>query len=175
VSGRRTRWRGAALAGALVLAGCASAPPPGEGGVPGLVTTARVIGPEAAYVEAVAAHGGYGYRLVQMTLVDPAGRQYPAIEVRNDVLHSGPGGYRPSGAVGVGAGSGGYTSVGFGIAFPLVVGGRRDTVHRMRATFRVPDPAGYRRDPTAWRIRLLFTGRDGLSTVYDRAAPFPGR
>ncbi|OPZ01752.1 MAG: hypothetical protein BWZ09_02653 [Alphaproteobacteria bacterium ADurb.BinA305] len=41
------------------LAACAAPPPPGEGGIPYLVTAARTIGPEALYVEAEAARDHY--------------------------------------------------------------------------------------------------------------------
>src|SRR5690606_11860302 len=61
----------APLALGLALAACASPPPPGEGGISYLVTAARVIGPEALYVEAEAAHRSRFHRLERIALVDP--------------------------------------------------------------------------------------------------------
>ncbi len=158
---------------ALAASGCASPPPPGEGGIPYLVTTARVIGPEALYVEAEAAHRSRFHRLERIALVDPAGAEHAAIDVRAEAVRTaGPG--SPVGSVGVGAVTGGPTAVGVGIGFPLFVEDSYGSVFRMRATFRVPDPRGYRRDPGAWRIRLHFARRAAPPVVVDRPAPLPG-
>ncbi|HEY7609748.1 MAG TPA: hypothetical protein VIF14_11000 [Alphaproteobacteria bacterium] len=162
----------AALAAILALAACAS-PPPGEGGVPYLVTAARVIGPEALYVEAEAVHRSRFHRLERMVLVDPAGAEHAAIDVRADVVRTGYPGY-PFGSVGVGAVSGGRTSVGVGVGFPLFADDTYGTVFRMRATFRVPDARAYRRDPGAWRIRLHLARKTEPPVVVDRPAPLPG-
>ena len=154
------------------LAACASPPPPGEGGIPYLVTAARVIGPEALYVEAEAAHRSRFHRLERMTLVDPAGAEHAAIDVRADVVRTVGPGY-PAGSVGVGAVSGGHTAVGIGVGFPIFVEDSYGNVYRMRATFRVPDARAYRRDPGAWRIRLHFARRTQPPVVVDRPAPLP--
>ena len=163
---------GLAPALALALAACASPPPPGEGGIPYLVTAARVIGPEALYLEAEAVHRSRFHRLERIVLVDPGGAEHAAMEVRADVVRTvGPGGI---GSVGVGGFSGGRTSVGIGVGFPIVVGDSYGNVYRVRATFRVPDPRAYRRDPGAWRIRLHFARRTQPPVVVDRPAPLPG-
>ena len=167
----RLRWLAPAVA--LAAAACASPPPPGEGGIPYLVTAARVIGPEALYLEAEAVHRSRFHRLERMALVDPAGAEHAAIDVRADVVRTvGPG--VPVGSVGVGTVSGGATSVGVGVGFPLFVDDAYGTVFRMRATFRVPDARAYRRDPGAWRIRLHFARRTAPPVVVDRPAPLPG-
>lgn len=164
----RTPLALAALGAAL--AACASPPPPGEGGIPYLVTAARVIGPEALYVEAEAAHRSRFHRLERIALVDPAGAEHAAIDVRADVVRTvGPG--APVGAVGIGGSSG---AVGIGIGFPIFVENAYGNVYRMRATFRVPDARAYRRDPGAWRIRLHFARRTQPPVVVDRPAPLPG-
>jgi hypothetical protein len=165
------RWPllAAALAGA-----CASPPPPpGEGGIPYLATAARTIGPEALYVEAEAAHRSRFHRLERIVLVDPAGAEHAAVDVRADAVRTAPAPY-PASSVGVGAASGGPVFVGVGVAFPLGAGDGYATVFRMRATFRVPDPAGYRRDPLAWRLRLHFARRSAPPVAVDRPAPLPG-
>jgi len=168
--------RAARLAPLLLAIGalaCASPPPPGEGGIPYLVTSARVIGPEALYLEAEAAHRSRFHRLERIVLVDPAGVEHAAIDVRTDAVRTAGPGY-PVGSVGVGAFSGGYTSVGVGVGFPLYVQDSYGNVYRMRATFRVADPRAYRRDPGAWRIRLHFARRTEPAVVVDRPAPLPG-
>jgi len=162
----------------LVLAALAGAcappsPPPGEGGIPYLATSARVIGPEALYVEAEAVHRSRFHRLERMTLVDPRGREHPAVETRADTVTTVPAGY-PAGAIGVGAVSGGPSFVGVGIGFPIVVSDGGRLLFRMRATFRVPDPRAYRREPIGWRIRLHFARKEAPPVVVDRPAPFPG-
>ena len=162
----------AALAGAA--AGCVPPPPPGEGGIPYLSTTARVIGPEALYVEAEAVHRSRFHRLERITLVDPAGREYAAIDTRADVVRTSPGGYPAVGSIGIGAGTGGASFVGFGLGFPIVLDDGGYLLFRMRATFRVPDPRGYRRDPGAWRIRLFFARKEAPPVVVDQPAPLPG-
>jgi hypothetical protein len=157
----------------LALGGCVSPPPPGEGGIPYLVTSARVIGPEALYVEAEAAHRSRFHRLERITLVDPAGGEHPAMDVRADAVRMvGPG--APVGSVGVGAFSSGSTAVGIGVGFPIFVDDAYGNIYRMRATFRVPDPRAYRRDPGAWRVRLHFARRTQPPVVVDRPAPLPG-
>jgi hypothetical protein len=165
--------RGLAAALLVSLAACASPPPPGEGGIPYLVTAARVIGPEALYVEAEAAHRSRFHRLEHIVLVDPAGVEYPAIDVRADVVRTVGPGYAV-GSVGVGAVTGGSTAVGIGVGFPIFVEDSYGNVYRMRATFRVPNPRAYRRDPNAWRIRLHFARRTQPPVVVDRPAPLPG-
>ena len=161
----------AALAPLLALAACASPPPPGEGGIPYLVTSARVIGPEALYVEAEAVHRSRFHRLERMVLVDPAGAEHAAIDVRADVVRTGyPG--APVGSVGIVGG--GHTSVGVGLGFPIFADDAYGTVFRMRATFRVPDARAYRRNPGAWRIRLHFARKTQPPVVVDRPAPLPG-
>ncbi len=155
------------------LAACAAPPPPGEGGIPYLVTAARTIGPEALYVEAEAAHRSRFHRLERITLVDPAGAEHAAIDVRTDVVRTvGPG--APAGAIGIGGYTGGSTAVGIGIGFPIFADSAYANVYRMRATFRVPDARAYRRDPGAWRIRLHFARRIQPPVVVDRPAPLPG-
>jgi len=162
-----------ALAAATALSACTSPPPPGEGGIPYLVTSARVIGPEAIYVEAEAVHRSRFHRLERMTLVDPAGREHAAMEVRADVVRTGyPG--APIGSVGVGAVSGGRTAVGVGVGFPLFVDDAYGFIFRMRATFKVPDPRAYRREPALWRIRLHFARRTEPPVIVDRPAPLTG-
>lgn len=164
---------GTVFALGLALAACASPPPPGEGGIPYLVTAARVIGPEALYVEAEAAHRSRFHRLERIALVDPAGAEHAAVDVRADAVRTvGPG--APVGAVGIGGYTGGATAVGIGIGFPIFVESSYANVYRMRATFRVPDPRAYRRDPGAWRIRLHFARRTQPPVVVDRPAPLPG-
>lgn len=159
------------LALALALAACASQPP-GEGGIPYLVTAARVIGPETLYLEAEAVHRSRFHRLERIVLVDPGGAEHAAMEVRADVVRTaGPG---TVGSVGVAGFSGGRTSIGVGLGFPIFVEESYGNVYRMRATFRVPDPRAYRRDPAAWRIRLHFARRTQPPVVVDRPAPLPG-
>ena len=155
------------------LAACASPPPPGEGGIPYLVTAARTIGPEALYVEAEAAHRSRFHRLERMTLVDPAGAEHAAIDVRADVVRT-VGAGAPVGAVGIGGYTGGSLGIGIGIGLPLFAENAHGNVYRMRATFRVPDARAYRRDPGAWRIRLHFARRTQPPVVVDRPAPLPG-
>jgi hypothetical protein len=167
------KGRGLAAALLVSLAACASPPPPGEGGIPYLVTSARVIGPEALYVEAEAAHRSRFHRLERIVLVDPAGAEHGAIDVRTDVVRTAGPGY-PVGAVGIGGFTGGSTSVGIGVGFPIFAEDSYGTVFRMRTTFRVPDPRAYRRDPGAWRIRLHFARRTQPPVVVDRPAPLPG-
>jgi hypothetical protein len=166
----KARWAAAALV--LALAACASPPPPGEGGIPYLVTAARVIGPEALYVEAEAAHRSRFHRLERITLVDPAGVEHPAIDVRADAVRTVGPGY-PVGSVGFGTVTGRSTAVGIGLGFPIFVEDSYGNVYRMRATFRVPNPRAYRRDPNAWRIRLHFERRTQPPVVVDRPAPLP--
>lgn len=165
--------RAAAAALVLALAACASPPPPGEGGIPYLVTAARVIGPEALYVEAEAAHRSRFHRLERIVLVDPAGAEHPALDVRADVVRTVGPGY-PVGSVGIGGVTGGSAAVGIGVGFPIFVEESYGNVYRMRATFRVPDPRAYRRDPNAWSIRLHFARRTQPPVVVDRPAPLPG-
>lgn len=160
---------GLAAAAALALATCASPPPSGEGGIPYLVTAARVIGPEALYVEAEAVHRSRFHRLERIVLVDPRGAEHAAIDVRADAVRtSGPGAVS---SIGVGAISGRHTAVGLGVGFPIFVDDAYGNVYRMRATFRVPDPRAYRRDPGAWRIRLHFERRTQPPVAVDRPAP----
>jgi hypothetical protein len=169
----RPRLSALAAGLALMLAGCATPPPPGEGGIPYLVTAARVIGPEALYVEAEAAHRSRFHRLERIALVDPAGAEHTAMDVRADAVRSVGPGY-PVGSVGVGAITGGSTAIGIGVGFPIFVDDAYGNVYRMRATFRVPDPRAYRRDPGAWRLRLHFARRTQPPVIVDRPAPLPG-
>jgi hypothetical protein len=155
----------------LVLGACAAPPPPGEGGIPYLVTAARGIGPEALYVEAEAGHRSRFHRLERIVLVDPAGAEHAAIDVRADVVRTAAPGY-PVGAIGIGGFTGG--SVGIGVGIPIFAENVYGNVYRMRATFRVPDPRAYRRDPGAWRIRLHFARRTQPPVTVDRPAPLPG-
>jgi hypothetical protein len=138
-----------------------------------LVTAARVIAPEALYVEAEAAHRSRFHRLERIVLVDPAGVEHPAMDVRADVVRTVGPGY-PVGSIGAGTVTGGSAVVGIGVGFPIFVEDSYGSVYRMRATFRVPDPRGYRRDPSAWRIRLHFARRTQPPVVVDRPAPLPG-
>jgi hypothetical protein len=162
----------AGLAASLpALGACAAPPPPGEGGIPYLVTAARVIGPEALYVEAEAVHRSRFHRMERIVLVDPAGAEHAAIDVRADVVRTAAPGY-PVGAIGIGGFTGG--SVGIGVGIPIFAENVYGNVYRMRATFRVPDPRAYRRDPGAWRIRLHFARRTQPPVTVDRPAPLPG-
>lgn len=167
----------ASAAFAIVLAGlagaCASPPPPGEGGIPYLATAARVIGPEALYVEAEAVHRSRFHRLERITLVDPQDREHAAIETRADAVTTASAGY-PAASVGVGAVSGGPTFVGLGVGFPIFVNDSGRLLFRMRATFRVPNPGAYRREPAGWRIRLHFARKEAPPVIVDRPAPLPG-
>jgi hypothetical protein len=164
----------AALALAGLAAGCGPPPPlPGEGGIPYLTTAARVIGPEALYVEAEAVHRSRFHRLERMTLVDPQGREHAAVDTRADAVRTVPAGY-PAGSLAVGAVSGGPSFVGVGIGFPIMVSDGGRLLFRMRATFRVPQPAAYRREPVGWRIRLHFARKEAPPVIVDRPAPLPG-
>jgi hypothetical protein len=171
----------------IALAACNGAPPPvlGEGGIPGLATHARVIGPAADYVEVEAVHSSPAHHLERIVLVDPAGRSIAAVEARADTIYPPPGAYYPYApwayapwaSVGVVSTSRGHYSrsaVGVGFAFPLYVAPPPPPpLNRLRATFKVPNPALYRREPGRWAIRLQFNHAQAGAVTHDRPAPPP--
>ncbi len=177
---------------ALVLAACNGAPPPpvlGEGGINGLQTHARVIGPAADYIEVEIAHRSPAHHLERIVLLDPTGRNIASVEARADTIYPPPGayypyapwGYAPWASVGFASSGRGYhgrSSVGVGFAFPLYIAPPPPPplpLHRMRATFKVPNPALYRQNPGLWAIRLHFNHAQAGAVTYDRPAPRPDR
>jgi predicted small secreted protein len=173
------------LAGAVALAAC-STPKPMEGAggklrpnVPGLIISSRVVGRDAAYVEVTALHRSRYNRLVRIALVGPDGKETNAEQLRNDVLTGRRYGYPsgPFGSIGIGGGSGGRVGfgLGLGIAFPLGISrGYSRTAYRTRATIKVPAPGAYRRDPSRWKIKLVFDhAKQGRHDVIQ-GAPLPG-
>lgn len=163
--------RSLALLAVPALAACTATVPTSEPAIPGFTIAARTIGP-ADYVEVAAAHRSRYHTLERISLVGPGEREVAPSETRADTLHHTGAGPWPVGSFGVFGGSRG-AGVGVGIGFPLVVGdsGWSSTVRTLRATFKIPDPARYRADPSAWRIVLHW--RDGHGSPFTLARPAP--
>ena len=81
------------------------------------------------------------------------------------------------GCGGVAGGSGGRVGVGLGIGILFPLGGGYSygrTTYRTRATIKVPSPAAYRKDPSKWKVRLVFDhAKHGRHEVMQ-GAPLPG-
>lgn len=162
----------------LMAGACARERAPYPHGVPGFAVQSRVIGAAAEYVEVEAQHQSYDDRIERIALVTPGGTEIEPEETRRESLR-GPRAGRPySGSVGVGTGYGArHSFFGIGIAFPLVLGkrGYARAIYRTRATFKVPDPESYRRDPSKWSVAIHMRHRkDGPFTI-KQPAPVPGR
>lgn len=178
----------AAPLAALLLAACAASGPVGSrqapraaDGPPALVVQSRVIGKDTDFVELSVRWRGAAWTATGAALVAPDGSVIaPEDEKRSENIVNDRTGPSPSGFVGIGGWPGGYygngVGVGFGIGFPLSVFAppRSRTVRHYRATFRVKDASGYRRDSAGWRLRVRFTDKQGRDHLVFAPAPASG-
>jgi len=165
-----------ALILAAALSGCAGpggyaggfGPPTHGTGIPGFSLSSRALA-SGEFVEVEVRHRSLRHRVEQVALVGPKGRRHVSRDVRTERERIAPA--RPGGHIGIAGGSGGAgIFTGIGITFPLGSWFRNPT-YRTRALVRVPDPARYRADPTAWRVAVVMGRRYGTPRVIERPAP----
>jgi hypothetical protein len=164
-----------ALAAALMLAGCAAERSSGPGGSARLVKpgahdlsiVSRVVA-GGAFVEVEIRHRSLFERVEQVALIGPDGAWHRAHDLRRQRTVSDWD--RPHGHFAAAGGSGGPFFTGIGITIPL---GKpwRAPAHRTRALVRVPDPAGYRADPSRWQVAVVMGRGLGPTTTIKRPAP----
>jgi hypothetical protein len=173
-----------ALAAALMLAGCAS---DGSGGLDGLAggtggtadagyrdlsIASRVLA-DGAFIEVEIRHRSYFQRVEQVALIGPDGAWHRARDLRRRKTTSDWN--RPHGQFGVAGGSSGPIVTGIGVTIPLGTLGSlfASPAHRTRALVRVPDPVGYRADPTRWQVAVVMGSGLGGTTTIKQPAPAP--
>jgi len=167
-----------ALAAVLMLAGCASDGSGGPGGGAAdagyrdLSIVSRVLA-DGEFIEVEIRHRSYFQRVEQVALIGPDGAWHRARDLRRRKTTSDWN--RPHGHFGVAGGSHGPIVTGIGITIPLGALGSlfASPAHRTRALVRVPDPAGYRADPTRWQVAVVMGSGIGGTTTIKQPAPEP--
>lgn len=168
-----------ALLATLALAGCAgdgsAFPGSQQGGTDGagyrdLMVVSRVLA-DGAFVEVEVSHRSHLHRVEQVALIGPDGAWHIARDLRRQRTTSDWD--RPHGYIGASGGSSGPIFTGIGITIPLGTIGSlfRAPAHHTRALVRVPDPAGYRADPTHWQVAVVIGQGLGATTTIKRPAP----
>lgn len=155
----------AALAAAVLLAGCAGddAPPP-------MHVDARV---ESDAVKLTVDNIPPGREITELVLVDSRGRETAARERELITRESGSGGNAGPG-VGVGASGGSSSGVRPFISFGYLFGGGGETTRRsqrMTAEIPLPDPAAYAEAYRDWRVVVRY--RDQLGEAREAGIPAP--
>jgi len=163
-----------------LLAGCTSADtatravPQGPAVAPSVNWTASLAGDT---LEVRLTDPSAHYRVDRVELVGPAGptsRAFEMVRETTRVAVRSASGRGVDVGIGGGYGSSGHGAAGIGLSFPL--GGPPPApppVTRTVARIALPDPAGYRRAPGRWSIRVTLSDASGASSGAYIPAPAP--
>jgi hypothetical protein len=121
------------------------------------------------------------YRVEQVDLVAPDGREYAAQELTR-IAPSRDLPDRERGTFGIGGWGGSSSGVGMGVGLGFPIGGRPSpppdpdrNFARTIASIILSDPVAYRRTASAWSVKVRLLDPSGVSSTARFAAPLPPR
>jgi hypothetical protein len=121
------------------------------------------------------------YRVEQVDLVAPDGREYAAQELTR-IAPSRDIPVRERGTFGIGGWGGSSSGVNMGVGMGFPIGGRPPpppdpdrNFARTIAHIILSDPASYHRTASAWSVKVRLLDPSGVSSTARFAAPLPPR
>ena len=170
------------FAGLAVLlgSGCSSPQPPVPG--PGFFVTSTYDDAAPDTIRVSIGHAAPRDRVTAVELVLPTGETVLAHRLDTETVterrtyNSGYGGTSVGIGIGFGGGYGGGGFGGIGFGFPIGGGGSTETVVtevRTEAEITVPDPADYRANWAAYKIRVTMTDAAGATDTTIIGPPRP--